>query len=406
MTFYQLAFRYLKRKRAKTILLLFVFLFINSMILSTNMILGATEDSKSSIQEKANSKVAAEIINEKDKITENDIEQISHLDEVVSVNRLSSDSAFPTNFNAVTNSTSAESDNLKISLLSYDDLENDSAFFEQRYRLTDGNFIGKDNPQGIVINSLLADANGLKLGDRLSFETAGGQTGSAFIIGLFISGSESKQTNSISAVNRIENQIFIDNTTFSGIFGNEGFYKAAVYTKSPEQLDDLAAKLKSILHEKVEMATSDLLYQQMEAPLNQLIKVMNLMLALTLITGTAVISLLLCMWMRTRQKETAIFISLGKPKVDIYFQIFLETFVVFIFSLLGACVLGSFTANLLQILLSNSENTDVTLHVVLNYKDIIVLFGIGSCIVLIAVACSLMPVLRTNPKDTLSKMEG
>ena len=43
MPFYKRGFLYLMRKRGKSVLLLLVFLFVNSMILSTNMILHATE---------------------------------------------------------------------------------------------------------------------------------------------------------------------------------------------------------------------------------------------------------------------------------------------------------------------------------------------------------------------------
>ena len=61
MTFYQLAFRYLKRKKAKAILLFFVLLIVSSMILSTNMILRATADSKTAIGEKTKAKVVENI---------------------------------------------------------------------------------------------------------------------------------------------------------------------------------------------------------------------------------------------------------------------------------------------------------------------------------------------------------
>ena len=71
MAFYQLAFRYLKRKRAKTVLLFFVLLIVSSMILSTNMILRATADSKTAIGEKTKAKVVMGILKEDDRMTWN-----------------------------------------------------------------------------------------------------------------------------------------------------------------------------------------------------------------------------------------------------------------------------------------------------------------------------------------------
>ena len=77
---------------------------------------------------------------------------------------------------------------------------------------------------------------------------------------------------------------------------------------------------------------SDTLYQQMALPLEQITRAVKLMLALTLLAGTVIVSLLLCMWMRTRQKETAIFISVGKSKASIFLQVFMESFFVFAFA--------------------------------------------------------------------------
>ncbi len=149
MEFYQLAFRYAMRKKSKTILLFLVLLFIGSMILSTSMVLRATEHSKALIQEKTNAKVVLEIRDEKDKITENEIKNISILDGVTSLNRQAYNFVFPANFYPLTNSDSTEEDNSRITLFSYDDLKNDSAFFENRYRIIEGNYIDQENPKGV-----------------------------------------------------------------------------------------------------------------------------------------------------------------------------------------------------------------------------------------------------------------
>ena len=55
MRFYQLALKYLSRKKAKTFLLFFVLVLVNTMILSTSMILRATNESMDSMQAKTNS---------------------------------------------------------------------------------------------------------------------------------------------------------------------------------------------------------------------------------------------------------------------------------------------------------------------------------------------------------------
>lgn len=405
MTFYQLAFCYVKRKKAKALLLFFVLLLVSSMILSTNMILRATEDSKAAIQEKTKSKIVLEITKEGNRITQKEVEEILNLEEVSAVNCQDKGQAFPNNFYPVTTNDSMEENNQKVALLSYDDLQNDSAFYEGQYRLVSGDYITKDK-KGAVINSHLADSNGLGLGDDIKIENAEGKIISLKIVGLFLSGSERKQTDKMDSVDRIENQIFIDNKSHSQFLGNTGYYKVSVYCKNPEQLSMMEEQLRSVLSEKVSFTSSDTLYRQMMLPLEQITRVVNLMLVLTLITGIVIVSLLLCMWMRTRQKEAAIFISIGKSKYNIFLQVFLESFLVFMISTIGACGLGSLMAGLLQKVLTHSETTEVSLNVFLQGQDIGSLIIWGSFIVLAAVVVSLFPILKANPRDTLSRMEG
>ena len=138
--------------RFVSMLLFLVLVFIGSMILSTVMILRTTEDSKSLIQEKTNAKIVAEIKNSKNRISDEEVKQISLLEGVNSINRQSISSAFLSNCIPITASDSMETDNLKVTVFSYDDLENDSAFFEQRYRIIAGNYIDTDT-QNIIIYS-------------------------------------------------------------------------------------------------------------------------------------------------------------------------------------------------------------------------------------------------------------
>ena len=87
MRFYQRAFRYLSRKKAKTVLLFLVLIVVNCMILGTTIILRATQEAKISLQEKTKSKVMAEITDRNLPITNVDIEQILKLNKVSFVNR-------------------------------------------------------------------------------------------------------------------------------------------------------------------------------------------------------------------------------------------------------------------------------------------------------------------------------
>lgn len=407
MNFYQLALRYLHTKKGKTVLLLFVLILVNSMILNTSMILRATNQSKQSLQEKTNSKIVAEITDEKDKITAEDVEQIKTLEDVAAVNRSGRQEVYPVNFAPVTASAASDWENQKIAFLSYDDLEKDSPFSEMQYRLSSGSSV-KNGKNGVVINRSLASENNLEIGDTMEFCTKDNTTVSAQIIGIFKSAqnAEKDQPEATTAVNRIENQVFVDNNTYMALTKAPVFDKVSIYVKNPENLEALRKDIKAILGAGVELRTSDTLYQQMSAPLEQIRKIATLMLLLTLSAGTLVVTLLLCMWMRSRQKEMAIFMSVGKKKSEIFLQTLLEGGVVFLCSVLAAAALGKLLSGLLQSIVSAADTEGANLEVLLQLQDIGSLLLLGGAVILIALSCSVIPVLGTNPKDILAKMEG
>lgn len=406
MPFYQRGVLYLTRKRAKSILLLMIFLFVNSMILGTNMILHAAQSTEAAMKEKTKAKVVCEMIDAGQPVTEVDARKIGNLDAVTSINRMGQQAAYLPELLPVTGNTSTEADNQKVSLFSFDDMETDSPFADQSFRLTEGRLIGPDSQYCAVVNQGFAQANGLKVGDTFSLENEEGKKTTVEIIGEYLAGNETRQEKETLALYRQENQIYIDNTAYLELFGEKGFYKLSAYVSQPELLDSLAGEIQEIVGEKAEVTTSDTLYQQMKAPLTQITRVVSLMRLLAFGTGTAVVSLLLCMWMRSRQKEMAVFLSMGEGKSVVFWQALLESAVVFLIALLGACALGAAAAGWMQKLLLATVDTGASLTVTLQAGDIAQLLGIGGAVVGIGVLLSLIPVLRSNPKDILSRMEG
>ena len=406
MPFYQRGLLYLTRKRAKSILLLMIFLFVNSMILGTNMILHAAQSTEAAMKKKTKAKAVCEMTDAGQPVTEEDARGIGNLDAVTSINRMGQQAAYLPELLPVTGNTSTEADNQKVSLLSFDDMETDSPFADQSFRLTEGRLIGPDSQYCAVVNQGFAQANGLKVGDTFSLENEEGKKTTVEIIGEYLAGNETRQEKETPALYRQENQIYIDNTAYLELFGEKGFYKLSAYVSQPELLDSLAGEMQEIVGEKAGVTTSDTLYQQMKAPLTQITRVVSLMRLLAFGTGTAVVSLLLCMWMRSRQKEMAVFLSMGEGKSVIFWQALLESAVVFLIALLGACALGAAAAGWMQKLLLATVDTGTSLTVTLQAGDIAQLLGIGGAVVGIGVLLSLIPVLRSNPKDILSRMEG
>lgn len=403
MPFYRRGFLYLRRNRAKTVLLFLVFLFVSGMILGTTMLLEAAEATEMLMQEKMKAGVVCEALDTVHLITEEEAESLRSLEAVTSVNRMGQQAAYAVNLTPVTASDSGEPENRQVSLYAYDDLESEGPFAEQSVRLTEGSLIDAKTRRGVVVNAGFANANGLSVGDTISLETEDGNSVNVEVIGVYLTGNENRQENDTLAVYRLENRIYIDSTTYLELTGG-GFYQVTIRTGQPELLDTLAEEIEEILQEKAEVTTSDALYQQMKAPLAQMTGMVGLMRIIAFLTGAAVVSLLLGMWMRGRQKEMAIYLSMGEPKLFIFLQAFLESAVVFLAAMCGSFVIGTLTAQRLEKLLTALAETEIS-GISVGMTDIAFLAGSGTLVILPAVLLSVLPVLRTAPKDILARME-
>lgn len=404
MGFGKRAFRYLMRKKAKTIILFLVLLITESMILCTGTILRASEESIDTLKEKTKSKIVAEIVNEKELITESDLHKIISLDQVKEVNREAKIKVYPSGFQVLSNSQSTDPENQQVQLIAYDDLGLDGAFADEQVRLIEGTLPEKNNE--VLVNQFLAAQNQWEIGDTITFQTNSGMSMQAIISGYYLSGTERNQAKEMSAVYRIENTIYGKPELITQIQDISGYESVSVYLKDPESMETVGQSITGILGDKAELTKSDTLFQQMKQPLEQAIRIVQLMQYLAIGTGMIVVTLLLCMWMRSRKKEVAVYISLGERKSSIFMQMMLESLLVFVASTLFAVVAGNFLAKWLKTILFAGENTMETLQINIQSVDIGLLAAVGGGILLLAVGISLIPVLGKNPKDTLSEMEG
>lgn len=405
MEFYKRAIRYLARKRSKTAILFLVLFVAETMILCTVTILRASEEAKSSLYEKTKSKVIAEISDKDHLITTEDINAIFNFDGVKDINKMAKSQCCPVGFRLYTGNQDSTKENSQAQVVSYDSLSTDGPFAEGQIRLIKGDF--PEDKNEIVVNQNLAEMNQWELGDTVLLKNDAGEKINAVISGLYLSGTESKQTKSTLAVYRIENTIYGMPELALKLQRQKGFESASVYVKNPEQLTSIEQQISRKLGKKVELTKSDALYRQMEQPLKQVVRVVKLMLILTIGTAAIVITLLLCMWMRARKKETAVYISLGENKGTIFLQILLEGLLVFFMATVISVLSGNYMAEALKkLLFTENQISSVPLEIGIRVADIGWLAVAGAGILLIAVGISLIPILLANPKDTLSEMEG
>ena len=399
------AVRCLIRKKSKTVILFLVLLISEAMILSTGIILKASNEAKSELQKKTKTKILAGIVENNNPITMEEINKIQELKGIDRINKNTTLPIYPSNFQAVTENQNTNTENLQVRLVGYDDLKLDGAFAESEVRLVKGKYPKEKNE--VVVNQMLAEFNKLEIGDTLTVETDDGKKIEGVISGYYLSGLERKQSKEMAAVYRIENTIYAKTETIVKLQEVRGYESISVYLKKPEELDKIEKEIQNILGEKAELTKSEMLFRQMKQPLEQVMQVVKLMLYLTLGTSAIVITLLLCMWMRVRKKETAVYISLGKSKCSILSQLLLESFLVFTISSVFSIAIGNILAEKLKDLLFAGKNiSTLAVKISPQLSDVGILIMSGAMILFIGIGISVIPVLRTNPKDTLSEMEG
>lgn len=401
MPFYARAWRQLVRRRGKTLLLWLILFVAALLIFSTTVVLSSAHQAETALAARTQAKLVCNITNAAQPITDNDVAKIRQLKGVAALNRQMQMAVSLENIMPLTFSTSTAPENSQALLCASDDFEMDGPFADDSYRLTAGSFdLGKN---GVVINANLAAQNGLSVGDTLTIKGKAEHTQNFVIVGLFLVGNEEKQSDATLAQARLENQLFTSCDAAAALGAKDAVHTLSVVTNQPEKLNTLAASVENVLDGKVEVTTADQLYQQMVAPLLQLIQVMTLLRVLSTGAAGIIVSLLLTMWLRGRRKEMAVLLSLGERKTALMAQVLLEAGVVFIVAASAAAVVVALLAQRWGSMLAEKLAEGLTLS--LSVGDVGVLLTYGGIVIIFAVGVAMLPMLCTPPKRLLSEME-
>lgn len=398
MSFVKRAMCYIKRKIGKTLLLFFIFMVANCTILGTLSILDTSALINDEIRRQTNSKVMVESNAANEKLTEQDALEILATDNVNEINRMAKSVVYSKGFAPVLGGE--EDAKWQVNLIAYDDLEKDSPFTENVCRIIDGTYAKAENE--VVINQFLAETNQIKIGDTVSF-ILGNETVCAKVTGFYLTGSERKQTDAVATINRMENQIYT-NISFMEILGIGNYEKIIAYVDDPELLSETTDHISSVLGDKVGISTQDTMYQKMKFSIMQVERVTKLIFILTVITSIFVVGMLLCMWMRNRKVEMAVFISLGIAKVEVFLQMVFEIICVYsLSSMIAAGIFVVFTP-LLSELMSKIDGFGYAIS--FSIWNVWKVWLIGMATLAIITLIAMMPCLTKKIKDTLSEMEG
>lgn len=390
---------YIRRKKMKSVLLLLLFLVINSMVLGTlgirKVSLGLAEE----LRKNAESKIILESMDVNRPFGETDMQAIKDVPNVNRLNRISEIQAVSTTCIPVAGSEGSED---MFCIHGYDKLENDSPFADKVYRLTEGDYPQESDE--VVVSQFLAEHNGIQPGDKIIFETTDGSGQETVVTGLFLSGMERSQTENVRTVNRIENQIYGTADFVNRLSGGNSFINVAVYVNDPEQLIETKETLEKMYQGRAAIGITDRTFQKLKMMIGQTGRITLLIFILTVAAGSLITGLLLAMWMRNRKTEIAVLISLGISKKDILSQMVLEEMIIYSLAFAGAEMAVKFLLPQISNSLAIMQEGSMTPELSSGWMLLVLCLGLAGAVVLTVIA--IFPYMKKPVKEILSEMEG
>lgn len=337
------AFRYVWRKRTRSILLLLVFLLLFTLMMVGISVERGTEDAAKELRNTFAGYFKlennAEYAGKKKAITDALVDEISALDGIKCTNRMGILYLYTRNLSLEAGRFTGEGDE-KAALACFLGNTNSSLheyFVLRSMELSEGRHVLADDYKKALISRTLADKNGIEVGDQISAvieET--GDTGRLYtweVAGIFKINTEPPHHAMTAECDMLSNFIFTDSRSLMEIQTdmdpkNRSKYRAAAFfPEDPEQLDQLLAKvekMKDYDSSSFQINVNNRAYEQASLPLRRLGGYTRIFLLVLALVSAVLLILILTMWMRDRRKETGIFLSVGIRKKSLFLQYLLE----------------------------------------------------------------------------------
>lgn len=285
-----------------------------------------------------------------------------------------------------------------------------SNFQSGKYKLADGRHITPDDKHTCLISKELADYNKLAVGDKVQMYSLDSDAISEFeIVGIF-DGTEGASGNALTVDEISANCGYIDCATLFELFGDElnGYQQLTIYVEDPvsvQNVYDRISALPELKGKTLKLSIDTDEYDVVSTPLESLQKLVNTTIIIISVVSAVILILLLTTWIRGRKKEIGILLSVGKSKANIILQCFTETFVVAIVAFAASIPLSNLiAAKAGEFLASRVTTGTANLNVKIDAAYLLPLCLIGVLLIAVSVAASSWTVIRSKPKDILTKM--
>lgn len=431
MNFLKRAVKYCARQKLRSLVLFFTFTLLSTTVLIAYSSERAVQQGTKQIKETVGASVRMELDTNNqnnfgaaedfgngasgytyqgDFITEKIIDAISKLPGVVSYNAKSSEGywGIPKDFEIFPAMVNAP--DLATPYPAVLDSSLDIKFLNGTYKLEEGRHIQPEDSYVALIPKELADKNSLSVGDKITFQDSveEADTSTFEIIGLF-GGTEGTTKQAITPDGIPANCGYIDINSLDKIYGLTGYDYLDIYTHSPEEAKELMETIKNLLEVKgktfvFNLNTED--FDMVSTPLSSFGSMVDTAVWTITVIGTLIIVLFLVLWTRSRKKEIAILLAVGRSKAEIVGQFLTENILIAILSMLASIALSFGLANQIGSFIIGKAGEDIAnLNIQIATSDMIKVFGTGFILICLAVVIASYTVIRLQPKDILTKME-
>lgn len=312
--------------------------------------------------------------------------------------------------------------------------ELDVYFKEGGFELVEGRHVTTGDRNKILVSDEFADRNGLSLGDSLFLGDLGSDRQLEMeIVGIFKPTKKQEVGIATPPEELYENVAFTDDGAYSRLcFDSGGHYQYAdFYADDPAELDHLMDGVKSIPGVKWEVCNftkNDANYQRASTELEALQSLVTAIVFLLIAVSVVMLGLILLLWVRNRLPEIGMLLAMGIGKGNILLQHVAEILMIAVVAFALSFVTSSLVAQgvgdtlfeqasavdrvtVNDLTEGTTENMGadaapslVTIDVDVSVGNLLLVYAMGTGIILLSIALASVPILRLKPKEILTKI--
>ena len=294
------------------------------------------------------------------------------------------------------------------------------AFFNEEYRLIEGNHITPEDKNKVLISKELAQANQLSIGNKISLTHAEFGNENSFLATVEIKGIYEIKNNTDSGLNptakKPENILFSDSQL---LFDSDKpqIYNGEVsfFISDPLLLDEITrevSRIASIDWKNHIIEKNDFKFSKIAEQLETIQKIVSALIGIVSVLGIVILTLIMTLRIRGRTREAGILLSIGNDKKGIIGQFVLETLILLLIGFLlsvilfmpVSAVLNDFLFDSMIHTASNMESVNQHNYLQLECLKAVMLLLIEICTTTLTVIVSSTTVLSLKPKEILTKM--